>query len=86
VDAGFLCSKATMLDVGVKRKTVCIIGDSYSAGEVKMRGLQCKWYSGMCSEHSGSSSLFMSIMSNLCMKCMCLIIDQDVVFNSIAVV
>jgi len=43
VDAGFLCSKAAMLDVAVKRKTLCIISDSYvivdSVGEVKMRGL-----------------------------------------------
>jgi len=43
MDAGFLCGKAAILDVGVKRKTVCIIGDSYSTGEVKMGGLQCKW-------------------------------------------
>jgi len=47
MDVGFLCSKVVMLDVAVKRKSLCIISDSYvivdSGGEVKMGELQCKW-------------------------------------------
>lgn len=44
--AGFLCDKVAVSDVAIE-VCVCTVSDSYvtvdSAGQVAVKGLQCKW-------------------------------------------